>query len=479
LSNQGDRQASVRAVTGTEYPYEGDWHALFDMAGIPVGTYNERLLAWINDYLTETYTNINDAMAAFAIDQGVTSWNELGTFDAGGGSGFTTLDFSSTLPPEVTFTRASTVATFINSSGFIETATTDVPRFTHNPVTLTAIGLMIEGARTNILTYSNDFSNAAWTKFNTTSTSASATSPDGTNNGWLMTANTNNAEHYNVESFSATSGSHVFSCFVKAQNYNYVQLAFNSGPGGAFARFNLTTGLVDFSNTFGSGFSAVVASIIPHGDDWYRVSLKASVPTATIQCRIHVVNNAPATTFVGNNTDGVFIYGAQVEVAIIPSSYIPTSASTVTRAIDVCTGTLGGYYNATEGTILVTGTVPYLGGSGTARFVTVDDGTANEAMSMSVLDSASDAFNGTITDGGVDQMVSTAGTYTANAQSNMALAYKLNDSQFAYDGSPVATDTSCTIPTVTTLHIGNRAAADMPMFGSVKTVTIYQTRLPQ
>lgn len=80
MSNQSARQASVRAVTGTTYPYEGDWHALFDMAGIPVGTYNERLLAWINDYMGESFTELNGAMAAFAIDQGADSWNGMGTF---------------------------------------------------------------------------------------------------------------------------------------------------------------------------------------------------------------------------------------------------------------------------------------------------------------------------------------------------------------------------------------------------------------
>lgn len=84
MSNQGKRQESVRAQTGTAFTYEGDWHALFDMAGIPVGTYNERLLAWINDYMGESFTELNGAMAAFAIDQGYSDWDSMGTFDAAG-----------------------------------------------------------------------------------------------------------------------------------------------------------------------------------------------------------------------------------------------------------------------------------------------------------------------------------------------------------------------------------------------------------
>jgi len=83
MSNQERRQQSVRAVTGTAYAYEGDWHALFDQDGIPPGFFNERMLAWINATLSGSYTNINDAMRAFAIDQGYSSWPEMGDFALG------------------------------------------------------------------------------------------------------------------------------------------------------------------------------------------------------------------------------------------------------------------------------------------------------------------------------------------------------------------------------------------------------------
>jgi len=85
MSNQEKRQQSVRASTGTAYSYEGDWMALFESAGITSGVFTERMLAWINAQLSSAYTNINDAMRAFAVSQGVTTWNELGTFTAGGG----------------------------------------------------------------------------------------------------------------------------------------------------------------------------------------------------------------------------------------------------------------------------------------------------------------------------------------------------------------------------------------------------------
>lgn len=82
MSNQALRQASVRAATGTVYDYNGDWSALFDLAGVPAYDWNGRLLTYINLKLGTAYTEINGAMAAFAIANGAPDWNSLGTFSA-------------------------------------------------------------------------------------------------------------------------------------------------------------------------------------------------------------------------------------------------------------------------------------------------------------------------------------------------------------------------------------------------------------
>lgn len=84
MSLQGLRQQSVRDVTGTAYDYNGDWHALFDLHSIPAGDFNGRLLTWLGGKLGATQTNLNDAMNAYAVAQGVDSWNSLGTFTPGG-----------------------------------------------------------------------------------------------------------------------------------------------------------------------------------------------------------------------------------------------------------------------------------------------------------------------------------------------------------------------------------------------------------
>ena len=86
-TNDGLRQATVRAATGTALSYEGDWHALFDSAGIAPGPFNGRLLAWLNAQLSAAYASLPGALDAFAISQGAPNWSSLGTFTIGGGGG--------------------------------------------------------------------------------------------------------------------------------------------------------------------------------------------------------------------------------------------------------------------------------------------------------------------------------------------------------------------------------------------------------
>lgn len=57
----------------------------------------------------------------------------------------------------VTFTRASS-GTYVDSAGVLQTATTNEPRFDHNPTTGESLGLLVEEARTNLLLNSGTLS---------------------------------------------------------------------------------------------------------------------------------------------------------------------------------------------------------------------------------------------------------------------------------------------------------------------------------
>jgi hypothetical protein len=116
-TNQALRQASVEAVTGTALPYNEDWMRLFDQASVPPGPYDGRLLAWINQTLAASFTNLPGAMQAYAASQGFASWDSMGTFTPGGGPVYSpeaqALFNAMTVQPDAT--RKGLLNTCINS----------------------------------------------------------------------------------------------------------------------------------------------------------------------------------------------------------------------------------------------------------------------------------------------------------------------------------------------------------------------------
>ena len=80
MSQQSLRQTSIRAVTSTTGTHNEDWIALFDIRTIPAGQFNERMILYINNKLTASYTEVNAAMAALAADAGADNFQSMGTF---------------------------------------------------------------------------------------------------------------------------------------------------------------------------------------------------------------------------------------------------------------------------------------------------------------------------------------------------------------------------------------------------------------
>ena len=70
------------------------------------------------------------------------------------------------------------------------------------------------------------------------------------------------------------------------------------------------------------------------------------------ECSITWCNSESTTNFAGDGSSGMYFWGAQMEAGSFPTSYIPTSGSTVTRAADL-TKIIGtnftDFYNQTEG----------------------------------------------------------------------------------------------------------------------------------
>jgi len=235
----------------------------------------------------------------------------------------------------ITFTRASS-GTFVDSAGVIQTATTDVPRFDHNPTTGESLGLLVEEARTNNLLQSEDFS-STWTISNIAVTANSVVAPDGTTTADTIAPP---ADGLTVTRFLrqnpvlTTQQAYTLSVFVKVGTATTTGIALYVSDSTAtnifranFNLFNLTTSL---GNT---GWAVPTATIVPYPNGWYRCILTGVTSTAHVSLRALIYLNAFGTT---SDTYGTHhIWGAQLEAGAFATSYIPTTTATATRSADV------------------------------------------------------------------------------------------------------------------------------------------------
>lgn len=344
------------------------------------------------------------------------------------------------------------------------------PRFDYDPSTLVAQGLLIEEQRTNSLTYSEQFDNAAWTKSNSSITANAATAPDGTLTGDKLIGNSglNGAVS---QSISFTSGtSYAVSFFAQKAEFDIVQLrvgssAFAGTTGNRTVDFNLTTGSV---SSVGSSISS--ASITAVGNGWYRC-VSIVIPTSTASDSVFI-----RLSDTGDGTSGIYLWGAQLEAGAFATSYIPTTTAATTRSADIASiGTLSPWYNATEGTFFAEWTLGQDVIS--VSIYAADDGTINNFIRTRYA-AAGTSNDSAVAVGGVTQAVLAASNQqTLNTTYKNAMAYKINDFARSASGAAVITDTSGTIPTVTQFSIGKTAANTEQPNGYIRRITYTPRRL--
>jgi hypothetical protein len=398
-----------------------------------------------------------------------------------GGDSTLALDMTltSALPGTVTFSRAST-GTYFNSSGVLSSAAIDAARFNYNPATLAARGLLIEGARTNLLEHSEDFTNAVYVKANATTTANSTTAPDGTLTADTLTDNATPGVH---QFFNATGSvantTYASSIFAKAGTGRYLTVSWSSNTGnlGGHATFDLQGGVITQSGANSGGGTLNSAEITSVGNGWYRCVVVATNNTALT---LYTVAMASQGTFVedvvgresyAGSGSTIFLWGAQVEAGLWATSYIPTGAAPVTRAADI--GTMTGanfsdWYVAATGTFVVEFDVRSIA-AGTRCVISADNNTANERIEL--YNSTADPKT-IIVDGGATQADLDAGTLVADTAAKLGLSYAANDAAACLNGGAVQPDVTVTLPTPDRLRIGVNQAGDY-LSGHVKSIKYY------
>jgi hypothetical protein len=243
--------------------------------------------------------------------------------------------------------------------------------------------------------------------------------------------------------------------------------------------FNLATGA---KGVVSDGYTS---DITPAGNGWYRCSVTTTATAATWYAEVDIGEADNDIGYTGDGTSGIYIWGAQLEAGASATSYIPTAASQVTRAVDVAsmTGTnFSSWYNALGGTWVVEGDAHFRA-SDTSEFVGISDGTSNNCYSISANNVSSvNRIQLSAYVAGASQLsgvYGSNGTYTESASVKIAAAFVLNDARLAQDGAQIgANDTVCALPPVDRLNIGTGyVAGNRPINGHIKRLTYYPVRL--
>jgi hypothetical protein len=344
----------------------------------------------------------------------------------------------------------------------------------YNPTTGAALGVLVEEARTNLLTYSEQFDNAAWTLAFATVTANAITAPDGTTTADKLVEDATAASvHRASQNPTVTAVPNAFTIYAKAAERSWVQLRDASATVGVW--FDLTNGVVGTAN------AGITGSIQSVGNGWYRCTAIRTPSAGAITFAVSIANADASNAYNGVAGNGIYIWGAQLEAGAFATSYIPTVASQVTRAADQISILTSAFpYSATAGTMVVE--AMFEGRRTTGGFevwAALDNGTSSNTSLMVGSNGLTDnaARSLALVSSSLVADLRPAGALALNILYKQAFAFAANDFAACRGGGTVVTDTSGAMPSgITTLRFRRESADDSNFSGWIKRFAYYASR---
>jgi len=305
---------------------------------------------------------------------------------------------------------------------------------------------LFEPQSTNLVTYSEDFSDSSWIKSNMTVTPNSIISPDGT-----LNADELNGQYIYKNINVSGNTVYTFSFYVKN----------NSAANPEYAIYDLT------NNSFIVGETSYLSEI--NNDTFVRVSVTFTTASNTLIIRPYPSRKANTT---------IYIWGAQVEQQSYATSYIPTEGSSVTRNRDVCnngaTGT--GLINSAEG-VLYAEIAKSSSFNDNQISISLNSGNANNRV-MLFFGNNQQRINAQVRSGASTWFSSSFNLLTASTDFNkIAIKYKENDFSFWVNGSKIDQGSVGLAPVGLNELSFNVGSNNNLFFGKTKAVAVWKEAL--
>ena len=166
-------------------------------------------------------------------------------------------------------------------------------------------------AKRNLLTFTEQFDNAAWVKSNCAASANTTASPVGTLTADTLTANAGLSFHYAyVASAPTVTGAYTYSVYVKKGTSTWIFLTVTNS---SINYFNLDTGL------FGTAPDSPTAT--PLADGWFRITVTKTLSAQNLHCGIGIAGGNGLANFTAVGTETLIVWGAQAEAGSTATAY--------------------------------------------------------------------------------------------------------------------------------------------------------------
>jgi hypothetical protein len=364
----------------------------------------------------------------------------------------------------ITFTRVSS-ATFIDSTGTLQTAATNVPRFDHNPTTGESLGLLVEEQRTNSIRNNTMVGAVAGTPGTLPTNWVATTTGSGVTREIVGTGTENGIAYIDIRyagiataNLAFTIASEPNTSVAAANGQSWTYSAYVKIVAGSFSGFNSPQIIVEEYSSGGSYLAGQTTSVSAFTTTLTRVTAtrtNTNASTAFEYAGVRYYVNS------GNTVDMTLRIGLpQLEQGSFATSAIPTTTAAATRAADVASITgaaFSSWYRQDEGTVFADFVRTYSGNfTNYPNIYQFNDGTDNNEITL-IGGQNAQYFQPSIRVSATAQLDFVSSMSKVPGPNKYAHGFAVNSSTFAGNGTTTATDTSVSLPAVNRLTFGVRS----------------------